>query len=264
MSSPPKRWLRRLLLLLAVLLVGPAIVVIGGEVSLGGQWYEADRSPTGLAPEPADHPAAVVQVYAARAFDWRGIFAVHTWIATKEKGASSYTVHQVLGWHHRRGRSAVSSGPGAPDRTWFNSPPQLLADHRGTAAETLVAEVHSAVERYPHADEYRLWPGPNSNTFTAWVAREVPALQITLPPTAIGKDYLGTRLVAPTPSGTGWQVSLGGLLGVTLARSEGVEINLLGLAFGFRPWPPGITLPGIGRWGFGELPPRPALAERRP
>ncbi|MDZ7811556.1 MAG: hypothetical protein U5L11_17725 [Arhodomonas sp.] len=57
---------------------------------------------------------------------------------------------------------------------------------------------------------------------------------------------------------------MGGLLGATLAHSEGVELNLLGLAFGFRPWPPGITLPGIGRWGVGEPPSRLALAQRRP
>ena len=46
-------------------------------------------------------------------------------------------------------------------------------------------------QRYPYADSYRVWPGPNSNTFTAFVLREVPELRVDLPPTAIGKDYLG-------------------------------------------------------------------------
>jgi hypothetical protein len=34
-----------------------------------------------------------------------------------------------------------------------------------------------------------MWPGPNSNTFTAAVLRAVPELAILLPPNAIGKDF---------------------------------------------------------------------------
>ena len=47
----------------------------------GVPWYEARRDPTGLAPDPATTPEAVIQVYAARAVSWRGIFSMHTWIA---------------------------------------------------------------------------------------------------------------------------------------------------------------------------------------
>ena len=39
-------------------------------------WYEARRDATGLAPNPATTPEAVIQVYAARAVAWRGVFAV--------------------------------------------------------------------------------------------------------------------------------------------------------------------------------------------
>ena len=46
--------------------------------------------------------------YAARAFSWRGLFGVHTWIATKRQGADHYSVYQVVGWNLYRGRSAVS------------------------------------------------------------------------------------------------------------------------------------------------------------
>ena len=49
----------------------------------GVPWYEARRDPTGLAPDPAATEEAVVQVYAARAVAWRGVFSVHTWIAVK-------------------------------------------------------------------------------------------------------------------------------------------------------------------------------------
>ena len=49
------------------------------------------------------------------------------------------------------------------------------------------------MHEYPYANTYSLWPGPNSNTFTAWIARAVPELETDLPATAIGKDYIGSQ-----------------------------------------------------------------------
>ncbi|NIP79111.1 MAG: DUF3750 domain-containing protein, partial [Actinobacteria bacterium] len=98
---------------------------------------------------------------------------------------------------------------------------------------------------YPHATEYGLWPGPNSNTFTAHVGREVPELELDLPTTAIGKDYIPNGgLVDGAPSGTGGQLSLYGLLGVTVAKEEGLELNILALNFGVDVLRPAIKLPG--------------------
>jgi hypothetical protein len=63
---------------------------------------------------------------------------------------------------------------------------------------------------------------------------------------------------ASAPSGTGVQVSFGGVLGVMLAAQEGVELNLLGLSAGVDFWPPALKLPGVGRIGFPEH--RPAAS----
>ena len=94
-----------------------------------------------------------------------------------------------------------------------------------------------------------MWPGPNSNTFTAWVARAVPELEVDLPPTAIGKDYSGAKLLASAPSGRGVQLSLFGLAGLTASSVEGFEVNLLGLTFGLNPFDPALKLPFVGRLG---------------
>jgi hypothetical protein len=193
----------------------------------------------------------VIQVYAARAFNWRGMFAVHTWIATKQENANEYTVHQVVGWRQYRGLPVLVSGEDIPDRSWFGSPPEIIADIRGEKADTLIPRIQQAVASYPHAERYTTWPGPNSNTFVAHVAREVPELRIELPTTAIGKDYLSNGGVAArAPSGTGYQISLFGLLGITAAAREGLELNLLGLAFGIDPEDLAIKLPGVGNVGF--------------
>jgi hypothetical protein len=83
------------------------------------------------------------------------------------------------------------------------------------------------------------------------VTREVPELRVDLPPTAIGKDYLGLNPVATTPSGTGGQVNLFGVAGVLVGVEEGVELNLLGLTFGLDPKSLSVKLPVVGRLGPG-------------
>src|SRR3990172_8208338 len=126
-------------------------------------------------------------------------------------------------------------GEGAADGGWLGAEPELVAERRGAGVDELIARIDKAARAYPWAGEYTMWPGPNSNTFTAWVARAVPELEVDLPPTAIGKDYTGAKLVGSAPSGRGFQMSLFGLLGLTASAVEGVEVNLLGLTFGLNP-----------------------------
>ena len=57
-------------------------------------------------------------------------------------------------------------------------------------------------------------------------------------------------MIDKAPSGTGYQLSLGGVVGLTIAMEEGFEINLLGLTFGLDATPPALKLPGIGRLGM--------------
>ena len=52
----------------------------------GVPWHQARRDPTGLSPDPAVTQEAVIQVFAAPAVAWRGLFSVHTWIAVKPTG----------------------------------------------------------------------------------------------------------------------------------------------------------------------------------
>jgi len=216
---------------------------------VNSDWRTASREPVGLAPDPAAHPEAVIQVYAARTVGWRGVFGVHSWVAVKPARASEYTVYEVIGWKLRWDDTAVSIRSREPDGRWFGNEPELLADKRGAAAEALISRIDKAAKSYPYAQEYSAWPGPNSNTFTAWITRAVPELRVDLPPTAIGKDYLGSSVIASAPSGSGIQLSVVGVLGVTASTVEGLELNLLGLTFGLDPWPPAIKLPLLGRLG---------------
>jgi hypothetical protein len=238
------------LLLLGFLLAGPALALLSDEVSLERAWYAASRDSANIVPPAAATPEAVVQVYGARAFGWRGAFAVHTWLAVKPAGADRFTSYEVIGWRYWRSGNGLTRREGPPDRRWFGAEPRILAELRGAPAAEAIPRIEAAVAAYPFATRYRTWPGPNSNTFTATVARQVPALKLDLPPTAIGKDYLGpAEFVAAAPSGSGYQVSLFGVLGGLLAVEEGLEVNLLGLTFGVDPFDAALKVPGLGRIG---------------
>lgn len=149
-----------------------------------------------VAPDPDDYGQAVIQVYGADVIGLRGRYAMHTWIATKAAGADNYRIHEVVGWQLRRSRSAVRVSAGNPSRHWFGAPPVLLHDVRGEAAEVLIDDVLSAIESYPFSREYTMWPGPNSNSFVAWVGLAVPGLGLELPAKAIGQNWMKRNYAA--------------------------------------------------------------------
>lgn len=232
---------------LLLTLIGPLTLALSGRFSFTADYRTANRESAQIAPDPATHPEAIVQIYAARAFNWRGIFATHTWIATKPKDANEFTVYQVIGWRLFRGLPPVVIMKDIPDRLWFNQKPTVIFDLRGDAAEKIIPHIEQGAKEYPFKNKYVTWPGPNSNTFIAYLAREVPELHFPLPSNALGKDFLPlSQWIAKAPSGTGYQLSLLGLFGITIAKMEGLEINILGLVYGISPWMMTIKLPGFG------------------
>jgi hypothetical protein len=208
----------------------------------------AQAGAEGLAPDPAKHREAVVQVYGARTMGVKGIFGVHTWVAVKPTDAPAYTVYEIIGWRLRWSDSALVIRERQPDAPWFGSPAELYADKRGAGVDEIIARIDKAARSYPYANTYTLWPGPNSNTFVAWIARIAPELRADLPATAVGKDYMGRTFVTTAPSGSGFQFTLAGLLGIAAGPVEGFELNILGLNFGVSG--SGVKLPMAGRIGL--------------
>ena len=105
---------------------------------------------------------------------------------------------------------------------------------------------------YEDVQNYRPWPGPNSNTFINWLTREV-GLPIVMPPTALGKDYTKWLRAGLTASNTGIELETM-FLGTEIGLREGIEVHLLGLTLGVSIWPPAVKLPFLpaipGGW-FG-------------
>jgi len=152
--------------------------------------------PVGL--EPTKSSAASIRVYGANVWGFRGYFAIHTWIATRSANEQRYQIHQVIGWRLRRTGSALVYHEGDPDTPWFGNEAILLHELTGAAAEAAIPGVRDAISSYPFAQTYRMFPGPNSNSFTEWVAQEVPELGLQLPAKAIGRLWM--RNYYPTHS----------------------------------------------------------------
>ncbi len=239
---------------LAVLFI--ALPLLAGTVASYARgwpssWRTANWQSTHLLPAAATLPEAQVMIFAARTGRWKGIFAVHTWFVLKAQGARRWTRYEVVGWG-----SPIERDGQPPDGYWYGNRPYLVYRSTGAAAQGLIPEIEAAITRYPWSapGSYTMWPGPNSNSFVAWVVRAVPGFDAELPAVAIGKDWLGSGIgFARAASGTGFVVSLGGVVGFTLALKEGLEINIAGTGIGLDPADLAIKLPAFGTLSLKAL-----------
>jgi hypothetical protein len=210
---------------------------------------DANWSSVGALPAAAAHPDARVLVLTGRTGGWKGVVAVHSWIVFKRENAATWTRYDVVGWG-----SPVRLNGWAPDARWYGTTPRVVADIKGEDAQALIPKIEQAVKDYRYANDgdYRLWPGPNSNSFVAAVLRAIPEAGVAMPPNAIGRDFRPEPYLGWTDSGTGIEASLWGLVGFKIGWVEGIELNLLGLVSGFDIRDPAIKLPGFGRIGLSR------------
>jgi hypothetical protein len=208
-------------------------------------WRSADWSSTGTLPAPQEEREASIRLMAARTGGLKGALSVHTWLVLKRQDAKSYDRYEVVGWGdpvRRNGRP--------PDGRWYSNEPLAVYTLKGAEAARLIPRLEAAIRdyRFSKRGSYRIWPGPNSNTFVATVLAAIPEMRAELPPTAIGRDFPAGPWFYRTPAG-GFTLSFGGLAGVTVGLRDGIEINLLGLVAGARFEDFAILLPGFGALG---------------
>ena len=116
-----------------------------------------------------------------------GMFAWHYWFVVEDgTGCHRWEVWQTknaggscIGHVHRDLKAPADGVGGGPSR--------VAADWEGDAAQRIAAVLGDAA-RYPYCQRYRMWPGPNSNTFVAWVLREA-GVSAALDARGIGRNY---------------------------------------------------------------------------
>ncbi len=197
---------------------------------------------------PEVHREAVVQIYNARAFAWRGIFATHPWIVVKRADADCLQAG--------RGRGM---GLGSKLRTDYAHRRRPLVRIDAVVAGRCCAgrrrkrdrPDRSAVASYPSRTTADL-AGPNSDTFLAHVAREVPELSLDIPASAIGKDYRPWTSPPVRAQRTGLQVSLLGLPARRWRPRKASESTCWACPSGSTCCARPCRLPAIGRLGVPE------------
>lgn len=231
--------------LVAVVLPVSAGAVRAYSHGWANSWRTANWSSSGLLPAAQSTPEAHVIVLASRTGNWKSIFAEHLSIVVKPAGATEWTRYDVVGWGDPVRRNAF-----AADAFWYGNQPYIVRDFAGAEASALIPRIEESIARYPYSGigAYRVWPGPNSNSFVAWVVRDTQGFAVELPPAAVGKDFISPGAgIAEAASRTGFVVSLWGAFGVTLAFREGLEINLFGGVIGADPEDLAIKLPSLGK-----------------
>ena len=209
-------------------------------------------SPEGDTPPVDRPPACVVQLcYATLPHCLRAI-AVHSWFVVWDPAARRWHRWEVWQTKDAGGQSFghVHCDLKPPYAGVGGGPSRLAAVWHGRAART-VGAVLTRARAYPYRDRYRAWPGPNSNTFAAWVLREAGVAH-AFEPRAIGKDYSGRCGLQLTPRPARVQLETP-VLGVRLSPSEGAEVHVLGFTWGLRWSPLAVDTP-FGRLGRRNMP----------
>lgn len=210
-------------------------------------WRQADWASAGILPDPQIESDAVIHIMSARTGGLKGALSQHSWIVVKARDALRYDRYDKVGWGNPVRKNAY-----AADARWYSNPPQIVKTLRGTDATWLIPQIEEAIAAYPHAGRggYTIWPGPNSNSFVAHVLRQVPEIDAVLPPNAVGRDYLsGGNLFHLSDSLDDFKLGYEGLIGISLGRQSGFEVNFLGLVAGVDIVRPALKVPGFGRLG---------------
>ncbi len=189
---------------------------------------------------------AAIQIYTARSARWRGAVSSHSWIALKTENEQIFTRYEIIGWKRNKNGHYLHITQATEDNYWYGYKPVKIFELFGEKAEKLIPILKTEIKNYPFLNTYQAWPGPNSNTFIAYLAKKHSALNVDLPATAIGKDYTPGLYIGSPPSNTGKQLNYQGLIGIIIAKNEGIEFNVLSANFGIDFTPLDIKLPAIG------------------
>ena len=70
----------KLILLLVIIAAVVSLFFLVRNAATAQGWRFASHEPTGTAPDPQKVKEAVIQIYSARTWGWRGNFATNPWI----------------------------------------------------------------------------------------------------------------------------------------------------------------------------------------
>lgn len=128
-------------------------------------------------------------------------FAVHPWIVIIKNGIATRWevlymknkgIKNVVSYVYKNLYTETTRGI-TTTKTGIEHWPSKQIGHIQGGETSLAHRMYDFIDtmapHYPYADRYHLFPGPNSNSFIAWILREFPEADIKLPWNAFGKHY---------------------------------------------------------------------------
>jgi hypothetical protein len=217
-------------------------------LALAGEAYSWWRPTAWTATAMPDEP--VVQLRCSTVPDPLRLLVVHYWFAVFDPETERWHRWEVWQQANAGGTSwgHVHKDLMNADANTGGGPMQVRAEWHGPEARALAQAVARSPE-YPDRGRYLAWPGPNSNTYVAWVLRRA-GVAADLEPRGIGKDYLGLAGIAISTTGTGVQAE-SSLLGLKVGLRDGMELHFLYFTFGLDAWRPAVKTP-FGRLGMPQ------------
>ncbi len=124
------------------------------------------------------------------------IFARHCWLVIEEdKMTERYEIFHFK--NHNRNFGYMSINRFAPD-SWIerihgwnygNWKWKFLGKFTKTTAKKIAKITRDSFYNYKNKHSYRIFPGPNSNTYIQWILDQVPECDLKLPWNAFGKKF---------------------------------------------------------------------------
>ncbi len=174
-------------------------------------------------------------------------YSYHTWFDLKDGGEDTWQRVEILFNSPHVLIYSIDSKEAHNDQRW-NGTVNVVGYAEGEKAQAMIPKILAEARAYD-SSHYREWPGPNSNTFVAQIARDTPGLSVNFFHNALGKDYTPSFYAGPSASGTGLQADTC-FIGVEAGVTDGLELHFLQTTAGISLFPPAIDLPLLPRIGL--------------
>ncbi|WP_182418100.1 DUF3750 domain-containing protein [Bartonella sp. HY038] len=241
------KWLKRLILFLLICYLLPigASALWWWQLDRPQSYRVADWTSANFLPKPQAQGSSLY-IMGARTGGMKGAISLHTWIVFKKADESQYNRYDVVGWG-----KALRHNAYAADAKWYSNAPFIIYESHNNDA--LIEKVEAAIKRYSYggSGQYIIWPGPNSNSFVGNILRDVPEINVALPPLAVGRNFLpNNKWYFYDKDNSDLIINYHGFGGLAIGGKSGLELDIGGFVLGIDIKSLGVKIPGIGRVGF--------------
>ena len=169
---------------------------------------------------------------------WVARFAKHTFVDYRADVKSSWRRIEIVNSRSGILHHTIDDKQAHSPQRWGERV-HVLSQSDGSQNPHFVRDIALFAKEYDQS-VYRVWPGPNSNTFAEKLCRKIKGIDANLHHNAVGKEH--GFYIGKTAGGTGVELQTP-IVGASLGLREGVEVNIIGLSAGVSISPFRVKIP---------------------